>query len=461
MINYYNFSEFKDGYLLTNDCGKYTFLSRDEMKLFVSSRIDSNHPAYSKLKDNLFIYEDINEAFALDAQHSVRAMKSYLFSATSLHIFVVTKSCNHHCLYCQASVENKNLCYNMSTETAQHAVEIALSSPAQNLSFEFQGGEPLLNFETIKFIIEYAEAKKANKRINYNLVSNLTPLTEEILDFLIQNNVNICTSLDGNEELHNKNRVMIRGNSFLKLTEKIDALKQHGVRLSAIQTTTRYSLGHAQDIVDQYLAFGFNTVFIRPLSPLGFANSSWKDIGYTSEEFLAFYKEALDYILSLAKAGVDIKEGQSQYFLRKILHNYSTNYMELRSPCGGALGQLAYYYNGKIYTCDEARMLAEMGDESFLLGDVRTSSYNDLIENPVCKALSISSCIESLPACSDCVYSPYCGVCPVVNYSENGTLFPQIKSSFRCRVNRGILDLLFSLIKTDDDSIIEIFKRWI
>lgn len=69
------------------------------------------------------------------------------------------------------------------------------------------------------------------------------------------------------------------------------------------------------------------------------------------------------------------------------------NYMELRSPCGGAIGQLAYYYDGNIYTCDEGRMLAEMGNDSFKLGNVN-NTYKELMETGATKAMCISSCLE-------------------------------------------------------------------
>ena len=56
----------------------------------------------------------------------------------------------------------------MTCETAKKAVDIALQSPSNYLSFEFQGGEPLTNFETIKYIIEYSKENKGNKNIDYN-----------------------------------------------------------------------------------------------------------------------------------------------------------------------------------------------------------------------------------------------------------------------------------------------------
>ena len=80
----------------------------------------------------------------------------------------------------------------------------------------------------------------------------------------------------------------------------------------------------------------------------------------------------------------------------------------LRSPCGGVIGQLAYNYNGDIFTCDEGRMLAETGDLSFKLGDVFHSTFSQIFESSVCKLVCTASCLESIPCCEQCVYSPYC-----------------------------------------------------
>ena len=74
---------------------------------------------------------------------------------------------------------------------------------------------------------------------------------------------------------------------------------------------------------------------------------------------------------------------------------------------------------------------------------MRDDSYNDLIGKEALKAVCISSLLDILPGCSDCVYKPYCGVCPIYNYVTSGTLFAQVPNSDRCKINAGILDYLF------------------
>ena len=386
--------------------------------------------------------------------------KSYLFAATSLHIFVVTNFCNSQCLYCQAesgSFNNKKM---MTRDTAEKAVRIALQSPQNILDFEFQGGEPLSNYEIIKHIILYTEAHKGNKIVHFNLVSNLTLMNEEMMDFFCEHKVSISTSIDGDKVVHDYNRPLPSKKSAYDIQKnKIDELKRRQIPCSAIETTTRKTLYRYCELVDTYVSLGLDTVFIRPLTPLGNAKTAWSRIGYQAEEFLEFYEYSLKYIIELNKKGIFVREGHANIFLTKILKGYGMNYMELRSPCGAAVGQMAYYYDGNVFTCDEARMLHEMGDSTFCIGNVEEQSYDRLMESPVSKTVCKFSVVESLPGCTDCPYQAYCGVCPVINYAMDSDVICRQVHAWRCTIYKGILDILFGLLKYDDNR--ELFLKWV
>lgn len=64
------------------------------------------------------------------------------------------------------------------------------------------------------------------------------------------------------------------------------------VRFPALMTTTKDSLAYHKEIIDEYVSLGFESVFIRELNPYGFAVKSFKKIGYTTNEFIEFYKNA-------------------------------------------------------------------------------------------------------------------------------------------------------------------------
>lgn len=458
-LNYFNFKEKNCKYLLTNDTGEFIFISKNEFENLIQKK-ELKDELKIELKQKGFIYEGNMEIFATKQAMRLRRTKECLLTPTTLHIFVVSKNCNFNCVYCQAGNLDQKEKYNMSKETAKKAVDIAMESPSNYLTFEFQGGEPLMNYETIKYIIEYSKSICNGKCIEYNIVSNLTLLTDEMIDFFVENKVSICTSIDGNRKLQNKNRPYKNADSYEETVTKIKRLKQKGINVNAIETTTKYSLDKYKKIVDEYINLGLESIFIRPLTKLGKADNNWNKIGYDEKEFLDFYKNTLEYILDKNKEGVFLSEGHANIFLQKILLNRPVNYMELRSPCGGVIGQLAYYYDGNIYTCDEGRMLAEMGNDSFKVGNVYENTYKELMRSECTKAMCVSSCIECLPYCNSCVYMPYCGTCPVINLAQDNNIFSRNPKEYRCKIYSGILDILFDYIEHRPD-VVEMFKSWI
>lgn len=460
MLNYFNYKKCANSYLLTNDFGYYCILTPEQFEELITKHSVRNEDKEIELEDKGFVYICGREEFIQKFTDRLRNMKQYLFRPTSLHIFVVTTDCNGDCVYCQAKSHRSGCGKYMSKETAKKAVDIALSSPCQSMSFEFQGGEPLMNFDIIRFIVDYSSSI-SDKEISYNIVSNLTLLTDEMIDYIISHGISLSTSLDGPAEVHNLNRPFLHSGSgmYYAVDRKIKELHEKSVSIGAIQTTTQYSLSKHKEIVDEYVKRGMDSIFIRPLTPLGMAADRWNEIGYTPEEFCGFYNNCIDDIIEINKKGYFLSEGHARIFLKKILRQYSENYMDLRSPCGGGLGQLAYYHDGNIYTCDEARMLSEMGDNSFMVGNVYASNYQDIISSPACRAVCKASINETLPTCSQCVYQPYCGVCPVVNYAGSNDLYEKSPANYRCRIYRGMLDILFE--KLSDEETLNIFCSWI
>ena len=463
-LNYFNFKKFNENeILLTNDFGNFIFISNEAFEKLVKNLLQVNNHEYKTLIELGFIYEDEEKLF-INFVDKLRANKNALFARTKLHIFALTNKCNLGCVYCQAKASHlKNGI--MKKEDALKFVDIALSSSEKELDFEFQGGEPTLNFDILKTIVEYTESEKRDKIINYNLVTNLYNITENMIDFILKYNIGISTSLDGDLELHNANRVTKNNNSFQNLKENIEKLKVAYKKLNknfyigAIQTTTKESLNKPREIVDTFIDLGMKGIFLRPLSPLGNSIDSWTKIGYTAEEFLDFYKEALKYIIELNKKGISFKENNTTLFLKRIYENDKLNYMELRSPCGAVIGQLAYNYDGNIYSCDEGRMLKEINDESFKVGDIH-SNYDEILNNSTTKSLLNSSCLETIPQCSSCVYNQYCGTCPVYNYTAQKNIFGKQPENYKCKINKGILDHIFYILRYDEESK-RIIKSWL
>ena len=462
MLNYFNFRTFQDQILITNEAGEYSFLSKGDFELLIRDQFNYESEKGIELQEKSFIYQGARQEFFDRYVDVLHRSKAHLLMGTSLHIFVLTTGCNLQCIYCQAQTGDRSDFGMMSFETAERAVDFALQSPGKYLTFEFQGGEPLLNFSTLRHLVVYAEENKKDREIQYCLVSNLICLNEEILQFIKQYQINVSTSLDGDESTHNYNRPFHHGgDSYQMVVQQMQYLRDNGIPVGAIQTTSQNSLKHAQDIVDAYVKNGLDTIFLRPLTPLGCAAEDWKKIGYTPEQFVDFYKTAFSYIINVNKSGIRLAEGHASILLSKILGVSAPNYMELRSPCGATLGQIAYYYNGEIYTCDEGRMLGEMGNDAFHLGNVYEDSMDSVSCSPICKAVMASSFLESIPECCDCVYHPYCGTCPVLNLALEQDIFPKKANNYKCKIYKGILDILFEYLEENDRQVIDIFISWV
>lgn len=217
-LNYFNFDNRKDLFFLTNDFGYYCYLNKEDFQNLLSEKYDQIVPDKQKeLLEKYFIYEEDEAVFAEKTVIPYRDSKYYTLQGTSLHIFVMTNACNMNCVYCQAQDSEQLDKGKMSMETAERAVDIALQTPVRRMTFEFQGGEPLTNFDVIKHIVQYSQQQCNDKEIEYCIVTNTLLLTEEMITFLRNNGISISTSLDGNEIVHDNNRKTVKGTgTFLR-----------------------------------------------------------------------------------------------------------------------------------------------------------------------------------------------------------------------------------------------------
>jgi His-Xaa-Ser system radical SAM maturase HxsB len=360
----------------------------------------------------------------------------------------------------------------MSKGTAEKCVDLILRSTAPRLTIEFQGGEPLVNFPVIKHIIEYAtERNRAyGKELEFTMVSNLSLMDDEKLDYLIEHKVQMCTSIDGPEKIHNKQRILVKDNAFQKASYWIRRINERYEKLGldpvlyhveALLTTTRNALDYPKEIVDTYVDLGCRAIFLRPVDPFGFANKTFKTIEYERSRYREFYTAAVDYILELNRKGTQVLERFASIFLTKILTAHDPNFLDLRNPSGAGIGGLAYNYDGSIFASDEGRMLhASSGDEAFLLGHVNTAKYRDIVTHETVRALVVASNLDALPDCVNCTYNPYCGVKPEHSYTTQGSIHGRTRESQICAVHKGIQDYLFTKLEEADPHVLETFRRW-
>jgi len=451
--------------ILVNDVGEYVFLPRSEFRSFVSRALPLPPDAYRALKSKHFL-TDFHSSVPVDLLATkYRTKKSFLEGFVKLHLFVVTLRCEHTCKYCQVSrvTENRTR-FDMSRETAERAVDLMFQCPAPYLKVEFQGGESLLNFERIQQIVELVEHRNARdgRNIEFVIATNLVPLTDAMLTFMQEHSIFLSTSLDGPPAIHNANRPRPGRDSYEIAVRNIERVREAlgPDRIAAIMTTTARSLEQPEGIVDEYVRQGFDSIFLRPMSPYGFAVRTGKAGEYDARDFVDFYKRALRHIVELNRDGTRFLEVYAQILLRRMLTPFATGYVDLQSPTGAGTGAVVYNYDGDVYASDEARMLAEMGDRSFRLGNVYRNSYQEIFGGAVVRGLLEASCVETLPGCADCAFAPYCGADPVFHWATQGDPIGHRPTSAFCTKNMALIRHLFELFRSGDEFIERLFISW-
>jgi uncharacterized protein len=230
--------------------------------------------------------------------------------------------------------------------------------------------------------------------------------------------------------------------------------------VEALLTTTKETLSRWREVVDTYVGLGCRALFLRPVDPFGFAEKTRRVVEYPRAEYLAFYRSAVEYMIELNKQGVEILERYAAIFLTKILAGDDPNFLDIRSPGGAGIGQLAYNYDGRVFSSDEGRMLHAMGDDTFLIGDVRTNGYREIVGHPTVRALALASNLDGQPDCVHCAYQPYCGTQPEHSHKTLGNLLGRMRESSMCAVHKGIQDWIFTTLATAPADTLEVLRRW-
>ncbi len=454
-------------YLLTNYVGEHVVLDRATLDDFARHRLPPDSRVYRDLKSRHFLL-DAGSEVAIDLLAAkYRTQKAFLADSTSLFMFVTTLRCDHRCTYCQVSrrAEDAAGC-DMTRETARRAVDFMFRCPSPHVKVEFQGGESLLKFDIVRYIVELVEERNCQEQrdVAFVLTTNLSTISNEVLSFCADHGVDISTSLDGPRDLHNANRPCVKGDSYDEAVRGIeavrDALGPHSV--AALMTTTRPSLRRGREIVDEYLQRGFSSIFLRMINPYGYAgsNTNTGSFSYTAEQWLEFYRDTLDYILELSAGGVDFREEFTELIVRKILSPYATGFVDLQSPAGIGIAGIVFNYDGDVYCSDEGRMLAEMGDRRFRMGSVLRDSHADIMLDERFVETVERSMAECVPGCADCVFQPYCGSDPVRHYRTQGDIVGFKPTSDFCRKNAGVIRHVIGLLE-DDPQAAEVLKSWV
>ncbi|MCK5476646.1 MAG: SPASM domain-containing protein, partial [Candidatus Aenigmarchaeota archaeon] len=440
----------KNKFLVSTRCGTCLLLNKKDYRGLNNGQYKINKKLIKRLLENKILMTDEN------TKDIINRIKMQYLQDKPLYmncIINLTHKCNLSCLYCHANTGTMNQKeMDMSDETIDAYIDFIFNLPHKTITLEFQGGEPLLRFDKIKYILE--EFKKRNKKNKKKLssaiiVSNLTLMTENIADFLIKNKVQLSSSLDGSKELHDTQRSFLNGNgSYDKVIFWHNCFKKRKKHVGLMPTITKKSIEFGpKPIIDEYVKLGKNSIFMRYVKKLGRGRIN-KNLSPTKEEFAEFLKKAFDYcVYLLDKKDYLVAERNITNFVKNIFFP-TKQYMCMRRPCGAAINQISVTPNGDIYPCDIARSIPKLK-----IGNIKTTKFSDIVLN----SLELRTMVQEFqPLCDTCVYNNFCGNCAVVTYAKYNSFVARTPGDFDCYVNKYILDYIFE--KIDDKKYIKYIK---
>ena len=198
--------------LLTNMVGEHLIVTDRHLDALVSRR-PLDRSLYRRLCSRHIVRPSGDplsiELLAMKTRTRLRRLADF----TSLHMFVVTLRCEHTCEYCQVSRQGSaKTQYDMSEATADRALDLTFRSPAPAIKIEFQGGEPLLNFDLVRYIVERSPPTKRGSPEVARLRHRVQPCAARRRRHRLLSTArrSLLASLDGPAWLHNRNRPTAR-----------------------------------------------------------------------------------------------------------------------------------------------------------------------------------------------------------------------------------------------------------
>ena len=435
-------------FLRISRTGRTVILDGDEEQQL--SEVFMDEALYCKLERTGHIVTRLNSDRVFE---ELQTWHRYVYAGPLLHIAVLTTRCNLNCTYChmnpQPVASNRNTS-DMSEATCRAVIQFALSTPNPEITFEFQGGEPFLNFSAMRFFVDEAHRQNAiaGKSLRFCAVTNLLVASDEQLAFCRDNKVSVSYTLNGPEVIHDAYRKSRSGvGSFRKVMRRLGEIRSRFpglVSATPLCVVDKQNAGRLDEMIEFYYEAGFSGVALIRLKKLGNARASGMEPD--DDLFLERYLAGLEFILAKNKGmGRIFSERMLPIALAKILGDSNVAYVDWRNPSGDFGGAITYDVDGEILPTDEARSMRGR----FGLGNVHQTRYADLTAHRGSYEVMNASLREQHPTCRECAYNPYCGVIPVVEYAETGNLHVRPLESFDCRFTITLLDWIFAKLLSD------------
>ena len=374
---------------------------------------------YSLYKEKILFSEDDYERFA----------KYSVASPVKAMCLLISQDCNLRCEYCFAETGDFGMGRSLMTlETGKKAIDFLLekSGNRENLELDFFGGEPLMNFDVVKEIVEYARMreKEYGKNFRFTVTTNGLLLTDDKIDFINKEMSNVVLSIDGRKCVNDRMRHRVDGTGCYdtiveKFRKTVDSRgdKEYYVR----GTYTKYNLDFSEDVFHLYEQ-GFDQISVEPVVAPDTA-----PYALTEKELPAIFAE---YEKLAERLLENDKNGKHFNFFHFMLDlDQGPCAIKRLRGCGCGNEYVAISPNGDIYPCHQF-----VGIDEWKMGNLNEETFNYKI-----KDYFASAHIYTKEECKKCWAKFYCsGGCNANNYIYAGDVHNAYKMS--CEIEKKRLE---------------------
>lgn len=370
-------------------------------------------------QDKILFSEDDYEKYA----------KYSVASPVKAMCLLISQDCNLRCEYCFASTGDYNMGRKlMDFETGKKAIDFLLEKSAnrENLELDFFGGEPLMNFDVVKQVVEYARSKEAeyNKKFRFTITTNGMLLDDDKIDYINREMSNVVLSIDGRKEVNDRVRKRVDGTGcYDKIMKNFENLvakrgdKEYYVR----GTYTKYNLDFADDVFHLYEK-GFDQISVEPV-----VAESTMPYAITERDLPKIFSEYEK--LSSRMIENEEKGGWFNFFHFMLDLDQGPCAIKRLRGCGCGNEYVAINPDGDIYPCHQF-----VGIDEFKMGNLNDGTFDTDK-----KQYFAGTHVYSKNDCKNCWAKFYCsGGCNANNYIYAGDVHNAHKLS--CEIQKKRLE---------------------
>ena len=352
--------------------------------------------------------------------------------ALCLHI---CHDCNLKCRYCfadEGTYHTRSRAH-MSFEVGKNAIDylVKYSGHRENLEVDFFGGEPLMNFDVVKQIVEYARSieGETGKKFSFTMTTNCVLLSDDKIKWLNDNMTNVVLSIDGRKEINDAVRKTVSGKSafdvILRNAQKMKEAR-NGKEYYVRGTYTAKNLDFAKDV--EFLNdAGFDQISMEPVV------TDIPDLKITKEmvpQILKEYEKLAEIYLDRRKT----KDKWFNFFHFMIDIELGPCVVKRLTGCGSGCEYLAVTPTGDVFPCHQ---FAE--NKEYYMGNVFDKSLDLSVSEKFAKNI-----VTQKPACQDCPAKYYCsGGCCANNINFAGSM--NTPYDITCALEKKRMDLSLAI----------------